>query len=333
VNINKDMLYPQAHIRDDWFEGKESAATRDGFGSGLVAAGDTNTQVIALSADLTESTKVEAFKTKFPRRFVEVGVAEQNMAALGAGFSATGYIPFIASYAAFNPGRNWEQIRTTIALNNSNVKVMGMHAGLSVGPDGATHQALEDISLMRSVPRMVVLSPCDAVEAHKATLAAATYIGPVYIRCAREKSPTMTTPETPFVIGKANLLWHGENPRVTLFATGPLVYQALSAARQLVVSGIPTIVVNIHTIKPLDVSAVVDFASRSGRVVTVEEHQVMGGLGSAVAECLSQHRPIPIEYVGVQDRFGQSGTTRELYAEYGLDVPSIIKAVERVLAR
>lgn len=327
------MLYPDAHLRDDWFEGTEQAATRDGFGVGLVEAGEKDTRVIALCADLTESTKVEAFRDKFPRRFVEVGVAEQNLAALGSGFAAAGKIPFITSYASFNPGRNWEQIRTTIALNNVPVKICGMHAGLSVGPDGATHQALEDMALMRVIPRMTVISPCDAEEARKATVAVAQHNGPVYLRFAREKTPTMTTVDTPFEIGKANLLWHGADPKVTIFATGPITYNALTAARRLSMEGVEVIVVNIHTIKPLDTAAVVEFASRTGRVVTVEEHQVCGGMGSSVAEWLSQTKPMPIEFVGVHDRFGQSGTPQELYAEYHLDVPSIMNIVHGIVSR
>ena len=327
------MLYPEAHIREDWFEAHELGATRDGFGVGLVQAAEQDPRVIALCADLTESTKVEEFRNKFPRRFVEVGVAEQNLAALASGFAAAGKIPFMASYATFNPGRNNEQIRTTIALNNVSVKVCGMHAGLSVGPDGATHQALEDIALMRVIPRMTVISPCDSEEARKATIAAAQFSGPVYLRFAREKTPTMTTSDSPFVIGKANLLWHGQNPQVTIFATGPVVYHAMVAAQELASEGVSAIVVNIHTIKPLDTTAVIDFASRSERVVTVEEHQVAGGLGSAVAECLAQHHPVPIEFVGVIDQFGQSGTPQELYTHYHLDVPSIKQAVHTVIDR
>ena len=327
------MLYPEAHIREDWFEARESGATRDGFGVGLVQAAEQDPRVIALCADLTESTKVEEFRNKFPRRFVEVGVAEQNLAALASGFAAAGKIPFMASYATFNPGRNNEQIRTTIALNNVSVKVCGMHAGLSVGPDGATHQALEDIALMRVIPRMTVISPCDSEEARKATIAAAQFSGPVYLRFAREKTPTMTTSDSPFVIGKANLLWHGQNPQVTIFATGPVAYHAMVASRELANEGVSAIVVNIHTIKPLDTVAVIDFASRSERVVTVEEHQIAGGLGSAIAECLAQHHPIPMEFVGVIDQFGQSGTPQELYAQYHLDVPSIKQAVHTVIDR
>ncbi|MDB5187713.1 MAG: 1-deoxy-D-xylulose-5-phosphate synthase, transketolase [Candidatus Kaiserbacteria bacterium] len=327
------MLFPDAHIQDSWFEAKDQQPTRAGFGKGLVEAADADPRVIALCADLTESTKVDEFKAKYPRRFIEVGVAEQNLAALASGFAASGKIPFMTSYAAFNPGRNNEQIRTTIALNNVPVKVCGMHAGISVGPDGATHQALEDMALMRVIPRMTVISPCDAEEARKATLAAARHDGPVYLRFSREKTPVMTTTDTPFEIGKASLLWHGENPQVTIFATGPLVYNALTVARALGEKGINSIVVNIHTIKPLDDAAVVDFASRSGCVVTVEEHQVAGGLGSAIAECLARSKPLPIEFVGVHDQFGQSGTAEELYAHYKMDVPSIVEAVDRAIAR
>jgi transketolase len=327
------MLFHESHIQEDWFEAKDQQPTRAGFGKGLVEAADLDPRVIALCADLTESTKVDEFKAKYPRRFIEVGVAEQNLAALASGFAASGKIPFMTSYAAFNPGRNNEQIRTTIALNNVPVKVCGMHAGISVGPDGATHQALEDMALMRVIPRMTVISPCDAEEARKATIAAAKHNGPVYLRFSREKTPVMTSPETPFEIGKASLLWHGENPQVTIFATGPLVYSALIVAQELGKNGINSIVVNIHTIKPLDEAAVVDFASRSGSVVTVEEHQVAGGMGSAIAECLARTKPLPIEFIGVHDQFGQSGTAEELYAHYKMDTPSIIEAVDRVISR
>lgn len=327
------MLYPDSHIRDDWFEATEQSPTRAGFGTGIVEAATADERVIALCADLTESTKVDEFAKKFPHRFIEVGVAEQNLAALASGFAAAGKIPFITSYAAFNPGRNNEQIRTTIALNNVPVKICGMHAGLSVGPDGATHQALEDIALMRVLPRMTVISPCDAEEARKATIAAAIHNGPVYMRFAREKTPIMTTADTPFQIGKANLLWHGSNPQVTVFATGPLVYNALAAAKELATRGIGSIVVNIHTIKPLDESAVIEFAGRSGSVVTVEEHQVAGGLGGAIAECLAQTKPYPIEFIGVHDQFGQSGKSVELYEHYHMDIPSIVEAMNRAIVR
>lgn len=324
------MINESAHLRPDVFEGKEQAPTRDGFGKGLIEAADADPRVIALCADLTESTRVEAFAKKYPERFVEVGVAEQNLAALGSGFANYGKIPFIASYASFSPGRNNEQIRTTIALPNLPVKIAGMHAGVSVGPDGATHQALEDMALMRVLPHMFVISPCDAEEGRKATLAAAKLPGPVYLRFGREKSPLLTTAETPFEVGKANVLWKSENPRVVLFATGPLVSNTLLAARELEKENIPTAVVNVHTIKPLDEETIVSFAKQCGAVVTVEEHQVAGGLGSAIAELLAREAPTKMAFVGVHDQFGQSGTPKELIEHYGMGVSHIIAAVKKV---
>lgn len=311
----------------------EMAPTRDGFGNGVVEAGTKDERVVVLCADLAESTRADWFQKKFPTRYVELGVAEQNLAAVGAGFAEYGKIPFITSYAAFNPGRNNEQIRTTISLNNVPVKVCGMHAGVSVGPDGATHQALEDIALMRVQPNMTVIVPCDAEEARKATYAAAFNGKPTYLRFAREKSPTMTTPETPFEIGKAYTMWESESPQVAIVGTGPLLFEALKAAKALEGKGVRVQVVNFHTVKPLDTETLYKIASSVHAVVTVEEHQAAGGFGSAVAEFLSEHRPVPIEMVAVRDRFGQSGTTTELYKEYGLDEVAIVAAVERAIKR
>lgn len=320
-------------LRADLFEAKEQAPTRNGFGEGLVQAAEKNEQIVALCADLTESTRMEAFAKKFPERYVEVGVAEQNLAALASGFAAYGKIPFITSYAAFSPGRNNEQIRTTISLNSVPVKIVGSHAGVSVGPDGATHQALEDIALMRVQPNMAVISPCDAEEARKATLAAAAYEGPVYIRLAREKTPLMTTPETPFEFGKANVVWKSDSPVAAIFATGPLLFNALSAARELEKDGVAITVINIHTIKPLDTKTVVAEAKKAGAVVSVEEHQIAGGLGSAVAEVLAQECPVPQEFVGVRDQFGQSGEPKELIEHYGMGVSHITAAIKKAIAR
>jgi transketolase len=255
------------------------------------------------------------------------------LATVASGLANYGKIPFITSYAAFSPGRNNEQIRTTISLNNVPVKIVGAHAGLSVGPDGATHQALEDMALMRVQPNMTVLYPCDAEEARKATLAAAAHPGPVYIRLAREKTPVMTTADTPFEIGKANILWESEHkPEVVIFATGPLLYLALSAAKELEFK-VPTVVVNISSIKPLDTATILEAVKNASAVITVEEHQVAGGMGSAIAELLAAEAPVPVEFVGVHDRFGQSGTAEELYKEYGLDTPHIVEAVQKVLTR
>ncbi len=327
------MSTTEGTLRADIFEAKEQAPTRNGFGDGLVEAADMDPRIVALCADLTESTRMEAFKKKYPDRYVEVGVAEQNLAALASGFAAYGKIPFITSYATFSPGRNNEQIRTTISLNNVPVKIIGSHAGVSVGPDGATHQALEDIALMRVQPRMTVLSPCDAEEARKATIAAAKWNGPVYIRLAREKTPLMTTSETPFEIGKANVVWRGESPAVAIFATGPLLHNALLAARELETQGIAATVVNIHTIKPLDTETIIREATSAGAVVSVEEHQVAGGLGSAIAEVLAAECPVPMECIGVRDQFGQSGEPKELIEHYGMGVSHIVAAVQKVVGR
>ena len=309
------------------------AHTRDGFGRALLELGESNLNVVALCADLAESTRMLAFKEKYPERYVELGVAEQNMATVAAGLANYGKIPFMASYATFSPGRNNEQIRTTISLNNLGVKIVGSHAGLSVGPDGATHQALEDIALMRVQPNMTVLSPCDEEEAYKATLAAAAHKGPVYIRLAREKTPIMTTADTPFNIGQANVVWESEHaPEVAMFATGPLLHNALLAAKELE-HAVPVVVINIHTIKPLDADTIVKYAKEAGAVVTVEEHQIAGGLGSAIAEVLAAECPVLMEFVGVRDRFGQSGTPAELIDYYGMGVASIAAAMKKAHAR
>ena len=327
------MLNTDVHIKENIFDTPDTAATRDGFGLGLVQAADADPRVVALSADLTESTRVEDFKKKYPAQFVEVGVAEQNLAALASGFAAYGKVPFITSYAAFNPGRNNEQIRTTISLNQQHVVICGMHAGVSVGPDGATHQALEDMALMRMQPHMTVISPCDSEEARKATLAAAAHNGPIYMRFGREKTPIMTTSETPFEIGKANVMWKSDSPHCVIFATGALLHNALLAARELENGGVAVTVVNIHTIKPLDRETILRESKAAGAVVTVEEHQIAGGLGSAIAELLAAESPAPIEFIGVHDEFGQSGTPNELIEHYGMGVSHIVAAVQKVITR
>lgn len=327
------MINPDLKLKENIFDKPEMAATRDGFGKALLELGESNLNVVVLCADLAESTRTLAFKEKYPDRYIELGVAEQNLATVASGLAAYGKIPFITSYATFSPGRNNEQIRTTISLNNVGVKIAGAHAGLSVGPDGATHQALEDIALMRAQPNMTVLNPCDSEEARKATLAAAVHAGPVYIRLAREKSPVVTTAETPFEIGKASVVWESSHKiEVVIFATGTLLYQALLAAKELEFK-IPTTVINLSTIKPLDKEIILAAVKDAGAVVTVEEHQVAGGMGSAVAELLVATLPVPIEFVGVHDRFGQSGTAVELYKEYGLDAPHIVEAIQKVRSR
>ncbi len=327
------MINPEMHVRDDWAAATEKGATRDGFGKGVLEAGREDARIVVLSADLAESTRAEWFQKEFPQRFIELGVAEQNMATVAAGMANYGKIPFFTSYAAFSPGRNWEQIRTTIALNDVHAVVCGMHAGISVGPDGATHQMLEDIAIMRAMPNMIVISACDVEEARKATHAAAKIGKPVYMRFGREKTPVITTAETPFSIGKANVLIQHDSPKVAIFATGPLVHSALLAAQALEKEGIAASVTNVHTIKPLDAETVEREAKLAGAVVTVEEHQITGGLGGAIAEVLAQSSPVPMEFIGVQDLFGQSGTPDELYAHYKMDVPHIIEAAKKVLSR
>ncbi|OJI09265.1 MAG: transketolase [Candidatus Vogelbacteria bacterium CG10_big_fil_rev_8_21_14_0_10_49_38] len=311
----------------------EQEALRDGFGRGLVQAAEKNDQVVALCADLSESTKVIDFAKKFPERFIELGVAEQNMASVAAGMAVMGKIPFITSYAIFSPGRNWEQIRTNICYNNVPVKIVGSHAGLNVGPDGGSHQMLEDLALTRVLPRLTVVAPADALEAERATLAAAKWDGPVYLRLAREKSPVLTTEDSPFKIGEAKVLLRPAKPDMAIIACGLMVYRSLLAARKLEREGIAATVINNHTIKPLDEETLMDEAVAAGAVVTAEEHQQIGGLGSAVAEMLARRRPLPQEFVAVADRFGQSGTPAELMEHYGLGVDDIVEAVKRVIGR
>jgi len=309
----------------------EQVAIRDGYGRGVVLAGEADERVVVLCADLTESTRNHWFAEKFPHRFIQVGVAEQNLAVIASGMAATGKIPFIVSYATFSPGRNNEQIRTNICLNNMPVKVIGAHAGVSVGPDGATHQALEDIALMRVLPRMVVVVPCDAVEARKATVAIATNDSPSYLRLSREKTSVITTDKTPFQIGKALVLREGSD--VAIIACGIMVYEALRAAAQLAQDGINATVINNHTIKPLDEKTILTVAKKCGAVVTAEEHQIAGGMGSAISELLAKKLPTPVEFVGIDDHFGESGTPAELIQKFGLDATAIGDAVRRALAR
>lgn len=328
-----EMISAALHLNPTLFDADvERVAIRKGFGDGLVRAGELDARVVVLSADLTESAHAAEFRAKFPERFVELGVAEQNMAAVASGMAAMGKIPFITSYAMFSPGRNWEQIRTTIAYNDRPVKIAGSHAGVSVGPDGGTHQAIEDIAIMRVVPRMMVICPCDAIEARKATVAAVSTGTPVYLRLARNETPVMTTDATPFEIGRAQKVWRSESPRVGLVATGALLHKALLAAKVLQDADIEVDVMNLATIKPLDEDALVALAERTGRIVTIEEHQIRGGMGSAVAECLVQRHPVPMRFVGVDDLFGQSGTPEELVEYYRMGSDAIVAAVHDVIS-
>ena len=335
------MLNTKVHLSSKIFDKDiEQIPTRNGYGEGLVAAGEKDKNVVALCADLTESTRTIDFAKKFPERFVEIGVAEQLLVTVASGMANYGKIPFVASYAAFSPGRNWEQIRTTIALNDVPVKIAGCHAGVSVGPDGATHQMLEDIALMRAMPNMVVVIPGDSIESKKATIEAAKNGKPTYLRFAREKTPVFTTKETPFKIGKAYVLWdstqnrvHRTKAEVAVVGCGPLLYEALKAAKQLEESGIGSIVINSHTVKPLDEHTIIRAARTAGCVVTVEEHQIDGGLGSAVAEVITRNWPVPIEFVGMPNTFGESGEPEELLEKYGMTSRHIVEAVKRVIAR
>lgn len=328
------MLNENSKLNSNVFELSklEQIPTRDGFGHGLVDAGHANDKVVALCADLAESTRAHWFREKFPERYVELGVAEQNLATVASGMASYGKIPFIMSYATFSPGRSNEQVRTTIALNDVPVKIVGCHAGLSVGPDGATHQALEDIALMRVLPNMTVIVPADAEEAYKATLAIAKSAKPAYLRLGRDKAPVFTTKETPFEIGKAQILFKSKNPVVVIVACGALVHNALLAAHELEKEGLGTAVVNMATIKPFDKS-ILPFIKEIGALVTAEEHQVAGGLGSVLSEEMAKFFPVPQEFIGVNDRFGQTGNTKELFAEYGLDAQYIKLAVKKVFKR
>ncbi len=302
---------------------------RKGFGRGLKTIGDANEAVVAACADLTDSTQMSLFKEAHPERFIEIGVAEQNLVTVGSGLAAMGKIPFVSSYAAFMPGRCWEQIRTTICLNDRPVKLVGSHAGVSVGPDGATHQMLEDIALMRVLPNMVVLAPGDSLEAEKATVAMAADRRPNYIRLAREATPVFTTAETPFEIGKAYVYTPGED--ITIIATGTMTYQAMVAAEKLYKDGVDAEVIHCPTIKPLDAETILHSVRRTKRVITVEEGQAAGGLGGAVAELLADKFPARMHRIGMQDRFGESGNPNELLEKFGLTAKHIQLAVHAML--
>ncbi len=309
----------------DW----ESEPTRKGFGVGLVKAGHVNENIVALCADLTDSTQIEPFSKEFPERYIEVGIAEQNLVTVASGMAKMGKIPFTASYAAFSPGRNWEQIRTTICLNDQPVKIIGAHAGLYTGPDGATHQMLEDLALMRVLPNMVVIAPGDSVEAEKATLAIAQDRRPAYLRLARDPTPIFTTEKTPFEIGRAYVFAPGQD--ITLISTGVMTPIALQAADKLFHEGIDVEVIHCPTIKPLDNATILASVKKTKRVITIEEAQIAGGLGGAVSELLGEYLPAPVLRMGINDRFGQSGTPDELLEHYGLTVKHImLKAHELI---
>ncbi len=310
-------------------EPSEKKASREGIGKALVEEGEKNENIWVVSADVADSTKVGAFMRKFPKRFVQVGVAEQNMAGVAAGISATGKIAVMSAYSVFSPGRNWDQIRVSICYNNSNVKMHGSHSGLNVGPDGASHQALEDIAITRVLPNLVIIAPADTVEAEKAMRAALAHKGPVYIRSSRDKTPTFTTDKTPFEIGKANVYRDGKD--VAIIAHGLQVYQSLLAAEELAKEGIDAAVIDMHTIKPIDKETITEYAKKTGLIVTAEEHQINGGLGSAVAEVVSENYPVPVKIHGVYDRFCESGGGWELLKKYKLDAAGIKEIVKEAM--
>lgn len=322
------MLNPKLHLNPKLFDKEaEQAPTRNGFGEALVELGEKNKNVVVLTADLSESTRTDKFEKAYPDRFFECGVAEQNMAAIAAGLAISGKIPFISSYATFSPGKNWETIRTTIIYNEANVKIAGHHSGIVTGPDGATHQATEDIAITRAWPWIQVMVPCDTIEAKKATIQSAKIKGPVYLRFTRDKTSVMTTEKTPFV--PVQTFWVSNKPKAVIFATGHLLYQALLAAKELE----DVLVANIAVIKPLDKKTIIELVKQTGAVVTVEDHQVMGGMGSAIAELLARELPTPIEFIGLQDTFAESGTPQELIKKYGLDSTAIKSAVKKVIQR
>lgn len=311
----------------------EQAPTRQGYGEGLFELGKRNQNVVALTADLSESTKVDKFEKQFPERFFEIGVAEQNMAAVAAGLAVSGKIPFISSYATFSPGKNWETIRTTIVYNRANVKIAGHHSGIMTGPDGATHQATEDVAITRVLPKLTVLVPCDALQAKKATITAGEMEGPVYLRFTRDKTPMMTTEETPFVIGELQPFWTTDAPVVTILSMGYMTYYALLAAKELEDEHIHVEVINVPTIKPLNEDQLIKLVNKSGAVVTVEDHQTAGGLGGAVSEILAKHRPTKMSFIGLDNTFAESGKPTELLVKYKMDTEAIKKSVKELIKR
>lgn len=305
--------------------------SRDGYGEGLVEAAEKNEDIVAIGADLTASTRVDWFRDKFPDRFLNIGIAEQNQMCIAAGLSLAGKVPFVTNYGVFLSGRAWDQIRTTVCYSDLNVKLGGAHGGISVGPDGATHQALEEISIMRCLPNMKVVVPADSNETKKATIAAAEINGPIYVRFGREKIPEITGGNTPFELGKAYCVREGSD--VAIIACGAMVYESLVAAEELAKEGINAMVINNHTIKPIDSKTIIEAAEKTGAVVTAEEHQLAGGMGSAVSEVLAENYPVPVKMVGVNDRFGDSGDPNVLMREFGLASSNIINAVKNVLDR
>lgn len=326
------MFTKTAHLKHNTLsKDVDMAPTRDGFGIGLVELGEKNEDVVVLCADLSDSTRSAKFRDKFPERFIQTGVQEQNMANVAVGLALNGKIPFVSTYAVFCPGRNWDQMRISGCYNKANVKYAGAHSGISVGPDGATHQAMEDIALTRVLPGMTVLVPCDTEETRKVVHAAAEFKGPVYFRFARAGTAAFTTEKTPFKIGKAQVFRDGGD--VAIIAAGPIIHSALVAADRLIEQGISCRVVNCPSIKPLDEETIERAARECEAVVTCEEHQTMAGVGGAIAEFLGRSYPVPMEFVGMPNSFGESGEPEELLAKYRMDVEAIIKAVKKVIKR
>ncbi|MCS7183810.1 MAG: transketolase family protein [Patescibacteria group bacterium] len=329
------MLNPDIYLNQNIFnENIDQKPIRDGYGDALVELGEKNKNVVVLTADLAESTRAHKFAEKFPERFIECGVAEQNMAGIAAGLGVSGKIAFISSYATFSPGKNWETIRTTIIYNDSNVKIAGHHSGIITGPDGATHQATEDIAITRCWPNIKIISPCDYWEAKKATLYSAEVYGPFYLRFVRDKTPIITTEKTPFNFGKIEIFWISENPQLAIFATGHLVYQALLAAKELKEENIDVLVLNVHTIKPLEENKILEISSQVKGIISLEDHQVIGGLGSAIAEVLAKKGGnIPkLVMLGLQNTFGESGTPDELIKKYQMDKEAVKLSVKKLIS-
>lgn len=328
------MLNPDLKLNQKIFD-KDVALmpTRAGYGEGLLELGRINPNIVVLSADLTESTYAHLFAREFPDRFFQVGVAEQNLAAIAAGLGISGKIPFISSYAVFSPGKNWETIRTTIVYNQANVKIAGHHAGLMTGPDGVTHQATEDIASVRSWPGINIMVPCDSIEGKRMTIEASKISGPVYLRFTREKTPIITTQETPFDVGKIQTYWISEKPSAAILSMGCMLYYALVAAKELEHEGIQTLVANTSTIKPLDELTLLSISQKTKAFVTVEDHQVAGGLGGTISEFCAKNKPMPIEFVGLQDKFAESGSAKDLIEKYNMGINGIKAAVKKVLSR
>jgi transketolase len=327
------MLNPELKLNSNIFTKPDLAATRDGFGDAINMLGISQPDVVVLTADVGKSVRITEFKKKHPERFVECGVAEQNMIAIAAGIAVSGKIPFACSYAIFSPGKNWETFRTAVIYNKANVKVAGHHSGLATGGNGVSHQATEDISLTRCLPDITVLCPCDAIEAKKVTIASTFINGPVYLRFSREPMPTITTEDTPYDPTKAYVYWQSDNPTCSIFATGYMLYYALLAAHELAQENIAVEVIDVVNIKPLDKKAILERIKKTGCAVTVEDHQIAGGMGSALAELFAKNHPIPVEFIGLKNTFGESGDVRSLLKKYNMDQDAIKHAVRKVLGR